>query len=692
MNHVCFFRQISAGLLLLSACGQGPAWAAVRPRPVVVHGQGFGPRAAAAAVAARLVNPDPRKYMFENQIKPGMRGYGLTVMHGVAIQKFHFQVLDVVRNFGPDMNVIVVRCQGLGLRHSGVIEGMSGSPLYIDGRMIGAIAYGWNFSKNPIAGVQPIRQMLAIPLPKAGQRGRPPPAAAGLSWVEHSALAHAWPGWSTLTQNLFPRPGGRLRPVYDAAFRRHFTSVADGPKLFGLQPLSSPLEVGGGSPAVLRYLRDGLRGSDLNPVAAGAAGAPSGWLGGMKTLTLQAFRLEPGAAIGVPLLTGDMNVGAIGTVTNVVNHTIWAFGHRFFAEGPTALPISGAYIYTVVPSLSASFKLGSTVALQGRLIMDQETGIVGTLGAAPPAVPIAIQVAYHHPAWRRDFHYQLYPNPHSTMMALGAALIGSLDSQRKVIGHHGNYTVRIHGMAALGRIHLPIDELATTGFFQPNQVLLPVALLLHNPFGNLHLSRVNLHVSLHQHSDAGLITSIVLQHHIVAPGHRLTCRVALKRYRGRTHLVTVSLQVPRNTPPGNYRLMVGSADAALLQETWYFPQRFAPDNLSSLVRDIRHILSYRQNRIYARLIANAHGVATANAGQPNLPASRIDLLTRNPAQPLYPLFNSVLVSVPAGAVVEQGGQDFEILVRHRIHQRFFAQPPAAHDPSIPAAFGAPGGP
>ncbi len=115
--------------------------------------------------AKPFVNPDPQRYLFEDALRPGMKGYGLTVMHGGAIEKFQVEIIDVMKNMSPGMNAILVRCSGLNLEHTGIIAGMSGSPVFIDNKMIGAIAFGWDSAKDPIGGVQPVRQMLTIPIP-----------------------------------------------------------------------------------------------------------------------------------------------------------------------------------------------------------------------------------------------------------------------------------------------------------------------------------------------------------------------------------------------------------------------------------------------------------------------------------------------------------------------------------------------
>ncbi|NNM85148.1 MAG: hypothetical protein HKL96_05245 [Phycisphaerales bacterium] len=296
-------------------------------------------------------NPDPAHLMFENKIEPGMTGYGLTVMHGDAIEKFYVRVVDVMKNFGPDMNVILVRCHGLGLRHSGIIEGMSGSPVFINGKLIGAIAYGWSYSKDPLGGVQPIRQMLGIPLPSSGKHAAAGAGAGGaaagpainnnsafggdpaaISMLRH-ALRHNTPGWGALARCVLQR---------SSVMMPHAITAQTGSGR--LVPLASPLMAGGASPEVVRYLQQAYAGGDLTPMAAGGAGGggPNGQLGGWGELRPGAVKLTPGAAISVPLMSGDLDLAAIGTVTDIFHGHLYAFGHRFFAQGPTSLPIATA--------------------------------------------------------------------------------------------------------------------------------------------------------------------------------------------------------------------------------------------------------------------------------------------------------------------------------------------------------------
>ncbi len=639
------------------------------------------PKPAVAAGVNPYANPDPRKYMFENELKPGMTGYGLTVMHGTKIQKFKVRIVDVMPNFEPDMNVILVRCSGLGLSKSGIIEGMSGSPVYIDGRLIGAIAYGWDYSRYPLGGVQPIRQMLHIPLPP---KGKPAPANAGgkLSWVERTAIRHNMDGWSMLVRHVGMEMGESP------------SQLNMGPRAVrmegSLRPLATPLEVGGASPAVMRYLTRAFHETSIVPVG-GAGGGGGQLLGGMQSLPVKAFKLVPGAPIGVPLLTGDTNMGAIGTVTDVIHNHVYAFGHRFFNIGRNNLPISGAYIYTIVARLKTSFKLGSTFHIQGHLVMDQSCGIVGRLAAPAKPVPIQVSVVYHNPAWRHVFHYNLYPNPHTTAEALGGALIASMTAKRNVAGKNAaNYTVHITGAMHFGKFSIHLNRWATTGGFDPNAVLLPAALLINNPFHNLGITSVNLHVSMRARNHAATITSVVLEHHTVRPGQMLTARLAIKPFHGVTVHRTIQIRVPAGTPDGNYDFAVGADSMAMAQQQTFFPQYFSPNSIGELTRDVTRIVSYHNNNIYAQLVLNAHGLASSGSAMPDLPASRIDILTRNPGRPLFPLFKMISVRAATPWVITAGGQDYQIIVRRRADERFFAPPSGAPVPGqMPAGMGSP---
>jgi len=619
--------------------------------------------------------------LFENDIFPGMTGYGLTVMHGVTIDKFEFKVIDVIKNFQPDMNVILVRCSGLGLEHSGIIAGMSGSPCYIDGKLIGAIAYGWGFSKDPIAGVQPIRQMLGIPLPNPAAPANL--AAQSPSQVEWTAMTAQLSGWSNLVANVFKCNSGMNN--------QDSQTQSENERRLGLMALASPLMVSGASPTVLHYLQRTLADEGLVPLAAGSASGGDEYLGGMTQIRPSVVHLEPGSGIAVPLLTGDVDMSAIGTVTDVVGDHVYAFGHEFFAQGPNNLPIETTYIYTIIPGYDESFKMGTSFMPQGQLVMDNATGIVGALGETGASVPVTITVQNFDPDQDRVFHYQLYPGPNSTMDALAGAILGSMTARRTLVSKTTNYTLSITGQIKAGGQIYEINQQASTGMdqdkqtgdFDPTSTLLPVSLLTNNPFDNLDLQSVNLNIQQSTVDHGAQILSAAVDRTIVAPGDSVHIQVQLKATDMPVTPVDMKLVIPRDTPDGDYDLVVGSAGESVQQEANYFPQYFNPTDIESLKTDIRRLLAYRQDRVYARLILNVQGIQQGQQAMENLPASRMELLAAYQSGDVYPIYNQAVTSVDAGAVVQDGGQrEFHIQVRLHADERF-AQPPSPEPASPP---------
>jgi hypothetical protein len=651
------------------------------------------------AVAARAdyPNPDPARYLFEDQIEPGMTGYGLTVMHGDKIEKFQFTVIDVMKSLEPGTNGILVKCSGLGLEESGIIAGMSGSPCFIDGKMIGAIAFGWEGSTAPIGGVQPIRQMLGIPIPKKGAGEKPVAArGGGARWGQTNAFTAALADQPGL-QRLVERFGGSRRR--DVVARSATT----------MRNLTTPLMVASSSDATMRYLREAFGGDGFTPVQSGSAGAtptvPSdrsattapgttehdslGGVGELKANGLTAF--EPGAAIAIPLLTGDLDLSAIGTITEVRGNRIWAFGHAMDADGPSNLPIGTGYIYTVLPTRTISFKMGTSYKTLGTLVMDEQTGIVGNVGGAASYSQVEMSVNSPDGLQQRTYHYQLVNHPRYTPNILLAAVIESIDSQQKL---GTEFTANLTGEAEFtDGTTIPLNMSATNKTIQADptsgaegalaaQTVLPVAMLVDNPFLDLTLKRVKITAAVDQRDTAGSIKNVVLQKQVVAPGDTIVATAEIERFHQTNAHVTVKLKVPDDTDDGTYELAVGPSDLVLGQELHYFPQRFDPQNIKQLAEDVRHIVSYQRDRVYARLILDLNGISTNGHELRDLPVTRMMMYASEKRTDADPLFNSVSANVSAGGILKGGGQLFQITVNKHADDLFYdleTRPKASED-------------
>ncbi len=313
---------------------------------------------AAGVTRAQLVAPgasasrgEPANIMPVKDVRPGMTGEGLTVFRGTKPEPFKFRVVSVLRNFLPKQDIILIRVEDERVEKSGVAAGMSGSPVYIDGKVIGAVAYAWSFSKEPLAGVTPIEAMLA-------EKSRP---------RRRDGDVYA--------------DGGRARAP-GAAFAAEAAATGG----FGdarLEPVAVPLAVSGLSAEALSTVASDLQQLGLVPLRAG---------GGGPSLRPEKGHVEPGSAVGVELIRGDMSAVGTGTVTYVDGNHVFAFGHPMLGTGEVELPLVESEVHTFMPSLATSFKMASPLAEVGTLVQDRQSCIVGDLSRRTKMMPVQVTV------------------------------------------------------------------------------------------------------------------------------------------------------------------------------------------------------------------------------------------------------------------------------------------------------------
>src|SRR6185436_10586960 len=335
-------------------------------------------RTAAAAIAlAALVASAPRAatpIMPVSEIRTGMTGVGKTVFEGSELQEFKVHILGVLRNVqGPNRNLILARLEGGPLAQTGVAQGMSGSPVYIDGRLVGAVSYSIGaFSKEPIAGITPIEEMKdATAMPRARTASQ---ARLELPVTRENLAAALTASYARLAP-FAARPADVQAIGLPAAAGAQLGAM--------MRPISTPLLMGGFEPDIADVVAGAFRDSGFTPIITGAASsdaeAPTG-------------PLREGDAVGVSLVAGDLEMGATGTVTHIDGDRVYAFGHPFYNLGPAEFPMTRAHVYTMLPSLMTSFKISSLGETIGTMQQDRATAIAGTLGKGPALVPMTITV------------------------------------------------------------------------------------------------------------------------------------------------------------------------------------------------------------------------------------------------------------------------------------------------------------
>ncbi|HEX6245360.1 MAG TPA: SpoIVB peptidase S55 domain-containing protein, partial [Polyangiales bacterium] len=316
-----------------------------------------------ALLALTFAGTSPRlKLMSVAEIQPGMKGYGLSVFRGSEPERFDIEVIDVLHNFRPDQDLVLIKTPHPLLDHAGSVAGMSGSPIYIDGRLVGAYAYGWSFGKDPIAGVTPIATMLKEldrPLRPLLGAPLPLPAPQARQLTPHTPRDAFW-ALSRWSERHPAAQHGSLRPA------------------------ATPLLVGGMTQAVANTLRERFEALGLEVLEAAGSGktkAPA-----------EAARYVDGGALAVTLIRGDVQATGVGTVTYVDGKRLVAFGHPMLDAGEARIPTATARVLHVLASERSSFKIAEAVAPLGALVHDRQSTIVVDNGVAAQTIPMRVRL------------------------------------------------------------------------------------------------------------------------------------------------------------------------------------------------------------------------------------------------------------------------------------------------------------
>ena len=347
-------------------------------------------------------------------VRAGMKGTGLTVFQGRKIEEFQVEILGVLENVGPKQSIILAKLSGGPLAETGVMAGMSGSPVFLDGKPAGAVAFTYPFSKEAIAGIRPIEEMIAA---DQSQGARPASSEAAAAMLFRGDL------------------GEKSAELLSAALRAPTSPVFSGePQLV---PIATPVNLAGFSQRTLDLFGSRLRQLGLKPA--------QGTAGGGRSDESDPGGAEPGAMISVALIRGDLEVSAAGTVTHVDGDRLYAFGHPFLSSGPTEMPFLAAQVIALVPNLNNSFKIAGSGSLLGTIISDRSTGLTGIVGKTPALTPVRLRVSSGPRA--ADYAFEIVRDPLLTPYLLQMALFSSIDATQRQVGAS---TLRLRGEARFG--------------------------------------------------------------------------------------------------------------------------------------------------------------------------------------------------------------------------------------------------
>jgi len=586
---------------------------------------------------------DRQRYIDVDEIKPGMRGYGLTVFQGTKIEKFDVVVVSVINNRLPKQDAILIRCEDERFTKAKIVGGVSGSPVYFKGKMAGAMAFafGQPFWEDPLYGVTPIRQMLEVR--RTGQMGHhkrkgevclKPQLYQDL--MREELLGQEQIDWLAKTSGLTTGMQQGQMPQE------------------GMTTLPLTMNVSGISNGAIQLLQQWVPTLNLSEMAAGE-NIVKDWQGKIK--------LAPGSTLTIPLVTGDMSWMGLGTVTEVVGDQVYGFGHSLEAGGATVLPMGTGYVHTFIRRLSRSSKLGQVVDIVGSIRADEVSAVYGVIGQKAPMVPIELEVEWPYLGCAENFEVQIIQDEYRDPFLVLATMIQSLLHRGELpFDHSINYKIEMQfdGVDAISFENITsqsnMRDLA-------DDVLGALALILKNPWEELKLTRVKMKASIFDTSVLAEIKSAQLSSRYFQSGDKVSARLVLQPLRAEVQEEIVELELPTDLPQGKYKITIGSALEYRRQLQGAQPHRYEVFNAHQLQQVLQERLSLKRNGIYISLPQEQTGVALEREEFWYLPASKAMLLTDQSRKIMATRFRPMTTSYTAMDYIILNSETFDIEVR-----------------------------
>ena len=580
-------------------------------------GAAKAPRTSSQAAAPLIARS---AMMSVDEIRPGMTGVGKSVFSGTRIEDFGVVVLGVLRrvDFGGDIILVRIVSGPPVSKGFGVVAGMSGSPVYLRGKLIGALAYTWSFAKHPVAGVTPIAQML-----EAFQPGSAPVRQEG-------ALKATQP---------FVIEGQRIA-------RAEVHAVGSGPTAWGrsaapavmtLTPVATPLLVSGINPSLMPMLRTTLEPLGLTPVAGA---------GGMAHVEA---RMVPGAAVGARLMGGDLDVTAIGTVTLVHDGVVLAFGHTMSSLGSTDLPLVAAYVHGIMPSSELSFKLASGGQTIGHFTEDRPWCIGGKLGAAPALVRTKVDVTDRDRKVTHKYALEVVRNRSLTTTLLSAAMMGAIESAGPPTEGTTRvaFSVQAEGLPELKRENTYAMEEAegllalllgpsaamASATEELNQIL---DALQSSEFGEAKLTGLGIKVEFSKRRRVARLEQVLVDKHVVKPGEEVQVTATLRVASPPGRITQVEkVQIPATCPPGRVQLGIAGGRSAEWLRSRLEVGEPQPESLGQMVGQM--LARASNDELVVQLALPTVGVEARGMVLRDLPPAAMEVLRASGGTRLRPL-------------------------------------------------------
>jgi hypothetical protein len=526
-----------------------------------------------------------------SKVQPGMKGEAYTIFAGDQIEKFDLVVIGVMPNFlAPKESIILVQLLGEKVEHTGVVAGMSGSPVYFEGKLAGALSLKLGqFNKEPLAGITPIENILSLPK-----------GPFGVMRADGSIPV--------------PQDSDQLEAKFEIPADWVSRAGVSGGSF--LTPIASPLVFSGFSAVAIRQFEHEF-----------AAYGMAATQGGSVDARPDDASIRPGDMVSAVLLEGDMSLNASCTVTTIVDGRVYVCGHPLFGFGNVQMPMARARVLTTLSSELESTKIVNVGGTIGSFNQDRVTAVVGSLGASPKLIPIDMTVAT--PDGDKKLSFRMMSNPKISPILMGIATLNGL-VQNSVYGEGmtlhltGSIDINGHSSVTLDNLYPPIDSFIPDGLPVSSTVQNLFQRIFTNQFETANIEHVTLRMEAKPERRLMTIEGAWLDKSEAEPGDTVTVRVQLRPYRGSPVIRDVKIAIPQQAVRGTSMQILASDSGTLNRMNVVSGSQARLDSLEQLITVLNR--ERRNNRLYVTLLGSAPTLLVQDKVMPNVPASEINLL------------------------------------------------------------------
>ena len=583
-----------------------------------------------------LRGQDSSQFFSINDVRPGLKGVGRTVFEGDKIEEFQVEIRGVLKNvLAPKHDAIVAHLSGAGLEKTGVVAGMSGSPVYVDGKLLGAVAIAFPFSKDSYALITPIQDMLeVVPDALASGTASDPTEAAETSRMPWRI---ARVGGVAGSERLIPDD-----ETGPAVWARQLASQrATGP----LGDVRLPLRFAGFSTEAIEAGTPLFRAMGLEPVAGAmlSGGSPLETpQGSGANLAANAVDLAPGSMISLLFVRGDLNLNADCTVTFRQQNSLYACGHQIFLTGPAQIPFAKSQVLATIPSLATSFKLDSPGPPVGTIHQDRFGAIYGVVGDAAPSIPVRIQIGSSLNR-KQDYNFEVVQQPLLSPLLLNLSVISTLGATERMAGPS---TLELSGTIHLSSGEaVRVEDVVSSEFAAANAagaaVATPLNYLLSSDFPGLRVEGVDLSITSQNKNRVASLEQVWSTKSEVQPGDHIEVTAVLRTPSGQSLTQRIPVDIPESVTDKALSLLVGSGPTINALQNRFTPLGAPPRDLRQLIRALNR--TRRNNRLYALLLAPQRSFILQGDEFPSPPPSLLQTFLAAPGVSSSAVFSGTSV-------------------------------------------------